>query len=375
MEKKIVNLGLYRSGSTTLAEASSELNMRSHRHFPELDAETLKGMLLDPAKYVLCWWEDQGSSELFALLEAYDVLCDGWYALMAFLPLEVLLEVQTAAKAMGLDLIFVCTQREHVQETVLSELHHWVRYDLESRCNLSHSERNNLASILEKRASEHKARVSRLRQAIQCHMLSLNQNYPPRNQWAAILSKVFRGRESAWQESFHRIGKANSNPPLPVEGVLLTLRVGSGEEASSKRRSVEKMLNMLEKDRLCSYFVTLGLDADEIHTVEAEKLLSVINAHRNRQARACVIVANDKFDGDAFQICKVWDKMASAAWQHGADWVVLLGDDIDIMTECHYRCTYRAFLDISEKLGCDVFFGCPWWKDTTFAGFPTFPVV
>ena len=375
MERRIVNLGLYRSGSTTLAEASRGLNLRAYRQFPELDTMTLKGMLLDPVKSVLCWWENEGRSEIFAHFEAYDVLCDGWYALMAFLPLEVLLRVQTAAKAMGFDVIFVCTQREHVEETVMSELHHWVRYDLESRCNLSLSERNNLASFLENRASAHKECVLYIRHDIQCHMLSLNHNNPPWNQWGSTLARAFRGRESEWQESFHSVGEANGNPLLPVEGILLTLRVGSGEVALSKRRSVEKMLTMLEKDQLCNYFVTLGLDADEIHTVEAEELLSVINAHRNRQTKACVIVANDKFDGDAFPICKVWDKVASAAWQHGADWVVLLGDDIDIMTECHYRCTYRAFLDISEKLGCEVFFGCPWWKDTTFAGFPTFPVV
>lgn len=376
MERRIVNLGIYRSGTTTLAEASSELNLRAYRQFPDLDAVTLKAILLDPASSVLEWWEYQGHVEFFNHLSMYDVLCDGWYALMIFLPQDVLRQAQSTAKSrMGLDLIFVCTQREFIDESVLSDLHHWVRYDLESRCNLELSERNNLAFSLEQRALEHKARISNLRREITCHVLPLNSNFPPRNQWASILSRVFCGRESEWQESFDRVGKANSNPRLPVEGILLTLRVGSGEDAKSKRLSLEKMFATLEKDRLCNYFVTLGLDADEINTAEADELLQVINAHRNRQSRSCVIVANDEFEGEIFPICKVWDKLASTAWQHGADWVVLLGDDIDVMTDCHYRCTYRAFLDISEKLGCVEFFGCPWWTDVSFPGFPTFPVV
>lgn len=67
--------------------------------------------------------------------------------------------------------------------------------------------------------------------------------------------------------------------------------------------------------------------------------------------------------------------MANKAIDHGADWVVLLGDDIDIHTPYHYRETYRTFLDIQKKLQCPFAFGCPYWNDRTFPGFPTFPVV
>jgi Glycosyl transferase family 2 len=52
-----------------------------------------------------------------------------------------------------------------------------------------------------------------------------------------------------------------------------------------------------------------------------------------------------------------------------------LGDDVQVDCPFHYRATYRAFLDVSKRLGCPLFFGCPWWNDTTFPGFPTLPFV
>jgi hypothetical protein len=67
--------------------------------------------------------------------------------------------------------------------------------------------------------------------------------------------------------------------------------------------------------------------------------------------------------------------MATKAWSKGASWVMLLGDDVRIQSHTHYRAIYRAFLDIENELGCPFGFGCPWFNDVTFAGFPTFPVV
>ena len=68
--------------------------------------------------------------------------------------------------------------------------------------------------------------------------------------------------------------------------------------------------------------------------------------------------------------------MATKAWRKGADWVVLLGDNIGVECSCHYRAMYRSFLDISEHLNVDseFGFGCPSWNDTTFTGFSKFPL-
>ena len=47
--------------------------------------------------------------------------------------------------------------------------------------------------------------------------------------------------------------------------------------------------------------------------------------------------------------------------------------------ECpfHYRAIYRYFLDNQSKfkLPTDAFFGCPWFNDQGFQGFPTFPII
>jgi len=67
--------------------------------------------------------------------------------------------------------------------------------------------------------------------------------------------------------------------------------------------------------------------------------------------------------------------MATVAWENGADWAVLLGDDIEIKCSHHYRAVYRTFLDIAERLQVPFGFGCPWFNDITFPGFPTFPCV
>jgi len=67
--------------------------------------------------------------------------------------------------------------------------------------------------------------------------------------------------------------------------------------------------------------------------------------------------------------------MAEVAWSRGASWVILLGDDVVIDCPFHYRAIYRAFLQLSEDLGCPFGFGCPWLNDVTFPGFPTFPVI
>jgi len=74
-------------------------------------------------------------------------------------------------------------------------------------------------------------------------------------------------------------------------------------------------------------------------------------------------------------LCPIWQSMAVKAWQEGADWVVLLGDDIHVHCPYHYRAIYRSFLEISERLKVPFGFGSPWWNDTTFPRFPTFPCV
>lgn len=92
-----------------------------------------------------------------------------------------------------------------------------------------------------------------------------------------------------------------------------------------------------------------------------EKFISMMNRSHKR------------VDG-VFPICRVWDEMAKCAFENGADWIMLLGDDLQIECDNHYQLFYRSFLTLEEK-GFPSFFGCPWWNDLSFPNFPTFPVV
>jgi GT2 family glycosyltransferase len=152
-----------------------------------------------------------------------------------------------------------------------------------------------------------------------------------------------------------------------MEAILLTFRLGSHRTFEA----VELLLSSVAKDSLAQFFVVLALDSDEIRTKEATMMLDLIGAYCE-----VFLIANPPRDNnEPFSICQAWNNMAVKAFEKGADWVVLLGDDIEIDCPFHYRVTYRAFLDVSDRLGCSFGFGCPWWNDTSFPGFPTFPVV
>ena len=63
----VVNIGLYRSGSTTLAEAFAKLGLKAHRHFPSLPPHHLKKILQDPQGAVREWYSNDGLNEILEL--------------------------------------------------------------------------------------------------------------------------------------------------------------------------------------------------------------------------------------------------------------------------------------------------------------------
>lgn len=328
-----------------------------------------KDQLLDPGRAVYTWWTNKGGKDSFLnLVKRHDIICDGWISLLVFLGPEILKDIQDEVKrSVGRDLAFVATERE-TEATVQSELHHWIRHDLEAFCGLSFEERVALPNSLRERAELHSRALQRISKALPCTILPLENQH----KWATLLQGCqLKGWNSGkWNDAFSHVGKANSNPALPMEGILLTMRVNQGKKAEDIRDAVEKLLSGLENDELCRYLVVLALDDDEVSTQEARMLIETITGHSK-----CLVLSNPIVSRDEpFPICQSWDMMAEEAWKHGADWVVLLGDDIEIKTPFHYRAIYRAFLDLSQR-GFPMFFGCPWWNDENFPGFPTFPIM
>lgn len=81
----IFNIGLYRSGTTTLCKAAQRLGLQVHREFPDLDQSLFKAFLLTPQKIVSEWFFNGGRAVLLELASKHDVLCDGWIVLLPFL--------------------------------------------------------------------------------------------------------------------------------------------------------------------------------------------------------------------------------------------------------------------------------------------------
>jgi glycosyltransferase involved in cell wall biosynthesis len=362
-----VNLGLYRSGITTLAQAANDLNLHVSQSFPLLDSNTHQKLLEEPRAGVHEWYNSSGQKELLKLIQNNNLICDGWVPLLAFLDNEVLESLQQMAFERDVEVFFFATTRD-VEESVHSELHHWVRHDLERRAGLSNLQRAALDDKLRKRAQMHKSRIQDLHgSGILKAILPLDSF----REWPLILSNLLIPATSPerWEKAFNKVGRQNSNPKAPLEGILLTMRINELSVAATKA-----LLDDIEKDHLCRYMVVLGIDREQVRTDEAETLIDSIR--KRPRIEKCTVVENPSSKPDSpFRICDAWNCMAIQAWKDGADWVMLHGDDIQIHTPYHYREIYRSFLDIQDRLGCPFGFGCPWWHDTTFPGFPTFPVV
>jgi hypothetical protein len=65
----VVNIGLYHSGTTPLAEAFTKLELKAHRHFPSLPLPPhhLKKILQEPQAAVQEWYSSVGLKEILKL--------------------------------------------------------------------------------------------------------------------------------------------------------------------------------------------------------------------------------------------------------------------------------------------------------------------
>eukprot|EP00577_Skeletonema_sp_RCC1716_P026569 CAMPEP_0113427614 /NCGR_PEP_ID=MMETSP0013_2-20120614/31403_1 /TAXON_ID=2843 ORGANISM="Skeletonema costatum, Strain 1716" /NCGR_SAMPLE_ID=MMETSP0013_2 /ASSEMBLY_ACC=CAM_ASM_000158 /LENGTH=196 /DNA_ID=CAMNT_0000316067 /DNA_START=1103 /DNA_END=1690 /DNA_ORIENTATION=- /assembly_acc=CAM_ASM_000158 len=152
----VVNIGLY-----SLAEAFSKLDLKAYSHFPSLPPDHLKKILQDPQAAVQDWYSTVGLNEILKLVSEHAYICDGWVALLPFLNRSALEEIELQARAASIQIKFVSTSRS-VDETVKSELQHWVIHDLERQSELSFDERCRLEDDLRIRAIQHQCLVKYL---------------------------------------------------------------------------------------------------------------------------------------------------------------------------------------------------------------------
>ncbi|MEI6343602.1 MAG: glycosyltransferase [Verrucomicrobiota bacterium] len=86
-------------------------------------------------------------------------------------------------------------------------------------------------------------------------------------------------------------------------------------------------------------------------------------------------LAVHKFDLPPGSICAIWRGLAKAALRDGSEYFVLLGDDILLKTPSWPSIIRNRFHAIQESTGLPFGFGCVAFRDETFPGFPTFPVL
>lgn len=73
-------------------------------------------------------------------------------------------------------------------------------------------------------------------------------------------------------------------------------------------------------------------------------------------------------------ICRIWSDLAAEAFASGADFTVLLGDDVVLESRGWADEVADAFARIAHDTGLPFGFGCVAFADSAFPGFPTFPV-
>lgn len=361
----IVNVGLFRSGTTTLAEAAKNLGLNAYREFPKLTSEQHNDFLHEPVK-IINKLASEGFSEIISIAGENDIICDGWIALLPFLEPFLFSRLIREAGEAGILLKFVATTRD-VESTVMSELNWWTVQDLERKAGLTPQQRELLEHSLRERAKKHRDRVQHLRDEGQLISLPLEDENIPQS-WSATLSGISDFNEQQWCEALKGTGVCNASPPLPIEAILLTLRLGADTAAiHEKIASIDRLLDQIEEDSLCRYMLVLAIDADEAGSNSCTTLIGRLEerlGHRRRQMQSFYHIVNPpRSSHQPFPICSVWNEMATVAWANNADWVVLLGDDIEIECSYHYRAFYRSFLDIAQHVEAPFGFGCPWWND------------
>ena len=378
----IVNVGLYRTGTTTLATALEQLGMRSERAYKDIEnapPHLQKLMLTDPAQAIQEWYHTQGGQDrLIELCQANGYLCDGFLPLLPFLGATALHSIKTrlAQDQPGIDLKFICTQRE-VSSLVESELFHWAQHDLEQRVGLvSREEKAALADWLTQRAEDHRnliqgGELDGLVEVILPLKGDIGETWPVRLQGLTIPPSI---QEKDMRFALNAVGHQNQGPSEePLAGILLTMRFDD-----KSQETIHSLLESLEMDPTFRYVLVLGVDSDQWNDPDDYEYVEQIKASVGQRTKCRqVIVTENDFDMPT-RLCWSWDKMGTVAFEAGAHWVLFLGDDITIESESckfHHREVYRTFCNLHNQRGLPLYLGSPWWDDTTFTGFPTFPVV
>ena len=124
-------------------------------------------------------------------------------------------------------------------------------------------------------------------------------------------------------------------------------------------------------DPRLSFRIYLAIDHDDSALWEGETNV----AERTLRAAGVTDIVTLKCYFPRGRVCSLWRRCARVAWEEGCDYFVLLGDDVTLHSSGWMSSIHSTFLFMSKESEVPFGLGCVAFKDTTFPGMPTFPVV
>ena len=115
--------------------------------------------------------------------------------------------------------------------------------------------------------------------------------------------------------------------------------------------------------------IYLALDSDDGFLVDGTKAEDALQFSDGFEIHRIVC------DFPKGHVCSIWRECAQRAWEEGADYMCLMGDDVKLLDEGWLRDVERNFSRISNNDENLTGFGCVAFTDTSFPGMPTFPIV
>jgi nucleoside-diphosphate-sugar epimerase/glycosyltransferase involved in cell wall biosynthesis len=122
--------------------------------------------------------------------------------------------------------------------------------------------------------------------------------------------------------------------------------------------------------------IYLGIDADDEYLQRPAENSKGLNITESvLLAEGIVDVSTEICDVPRGHVCAIWRQCANRAWVEGADYFVLMGDDVVLLDEGWMRDVHKQFTLIAQREPIPQGMGCVAFTDVTFPGMPTFPVI
>ncbi|CAG8443439.1 10934_t:CDS:2 [Funneliformis caledonium] len=162
---------------------------------------------------------------------------------------------------------------------------------------------------------------------------------------------------------------------VPITSRGLINPVDCLENLSNFAKSLHKTSQRDVTERICKTIyhikIYIGIDKNDclFHPIQNNPAEGILREH------GFTDIHTKSFDFPPGSICAIWRELARQAYHDKCDYFVLFGDDVIIETDGWMSKFHKAYREISTQKKVPCGFGCVTFDDTSFPGFPTFPVM